>query len=75
MYSHTVLLSRASWHEAHLSVGSSCFCKWTLLSSTAFSFVSLRKHCVILLFSVHLLRLSSDSLITDRFWNNIGRHY
>ena len=23
---HAVLLLRASWHEAHLSVGSSCFC-------------------------------------------------
>ena len=23
---HAVLLLRATWHEAHLSVGSSCFC-------------------------------------------------
>ena len=23
---HTVLLLRASWHEAHFSIGSSCFC-------------------------------------------------
>ena len=50
---HCLAVARFVARSAFVGWFELLFVIWTLLSSTASSFVSLRKHCVIPLFSVH----------------------
>ena len=51
---HAVLLLRAAWHEAHLSVGSSCFCDRCYSAAQLIVSVSVEKQRGILEFHIHL---------------------
>ena len=51
---HAVVLLRASWHEAHLSVGSSCFCDKCHSAAQLIVAVSVEKQRGILVFHTHL---------------------